>query len=349
MWTFPCSSTTCPTKKDTRCFSTEDASGSTSQAAAVIEGMESGARAFLIDEDTSATNFMVRDDLMQKIISRSKEPITPFIERARDLYEKAGISTIMVAGSSGAYFYIADTIIQMDCYVPIDITEKTKAYCAGYGAEPIRKAEGFQIPAPGRRLNAARGAAALGNGASRPRTEAEGCGLRADAATARMDALGGRTRWTDRTGAFGGGRGDGQNGRFGGGRSDSQDGHLGGGREGRRDDRIKVKVYGKDSLQVGKEPVDLRFVEQLIDSEQTNALAQILRYCVEHQLLERYDLSTVISMVQKELEKGGLPAHQRFLLRCHGTVYAQDPGNLCLLKPLPRLDPALRSCHIRCP
>ena len=107
-----------PNKKDTHCFSTEDASGSTSQAAAVIEGIEAGSRVFLIDEDTSATNFMVRDDLMQKIISRDQEPITPFIERARDLYEKSGISTVMVAGSSGAYFYIADTILQMDCYEP---------------------------------------------------------------------------------------------------------------------------------------------------------------------------------------------------------------------------------------
>ena len=80
---------------------------------------------------------MVRDDLMQKIISRSKEPITPFIERARDLYEKSDISTVMVAGSSGAYFYIADTILQMDCYEPYDITDKTKAFCASYGAEPI--------------------------------------------------------------------------------------------------------------------------------------------------------------------------------------------------------------------
>ena len=61
-----------PNKKDTRCFSTEDASGSTSQAAAVIEGIESGSRVFLIDEDTSATNFMVRDDLMQRVINRSR-------------------------------------------------------------------------------------------------------------------------------------------------------------------------------------------------------------------------------------------------------------------------------------
>ena len=80
----------------------------------------------MIDEDTSATNFMVRDDFMQQVISREKEPITPFLERARDLYEKAGISTILVAGSSGAFFYIADTILQMDCYRALDITESVK-------------------------------------------------------------------------------------------------------------------------------------------------------------------------------------------------------------------------------
>ena len=84
----------------THLFTTEDASGSTSQAAAVIEGIEAGSRVFLIDEDTSATNFMVRDDLMQKIISRSKEPITPFIERARDLYEKSDISTVCLLYTS---------------------------------------------------------------------------------------------------------------------------------------------------------------------------------------------------------------------------------------------------------
>ena len=74
----------------------------------------------MIDEDTSATNFMVRDDFMQQVISREKEPITPFLERAGDLYEKAGVSTILVAGSSGAFFYIADHIIQMDCYKPVE-------------------------------------------------------------------------------------------------------------------------------------------------------------------------------------------------------------------------------------
>lgn len=77
---------------------------------------------------------------------------------------------------------------------------------------------------------------------------------------------------------------------------------------GGRDERIKVKVYGKDSLQVGKSPVDLRFVEQLIDPEQTNTLAQILRYCVEHQLLERYTVADTVALVQKEVAKGGLSA-----------------------------------------
>ena len=121
-----------PNKKDTRCFSTEDASGSTSQAAGIVEGIEAGSRVFLLDEDTSATNFMVRDSFMQKVIAREKEPITPFLERARDLYEKAGISTILVAGSSGAFFHIADTVIQMDCYRPVDITEKVKNLCREY-------------------------------------------------------------------------------------------------------------------------------------------------------------------------------------------------------------------------
>ena len=66
---------------------------------------------------------------MQKVISREKEPITPFLERAEELYSQAGISTILVAGSSGAFFHIADTIIQMDSYRPVDITEKVKKLC----------------------------------------------------------------------------------------------------------------------------------------------------------------------------------------------------------------------------
>ena len=124
-----------PGGRGTTRFSTLDASGSTSQAAGISESIEAGARLILLDEDTSAANFMVRDALMQAVIAREKEPITPFLERARSLFEEAGISTILVAGSSGAFFHIADTIIQMDNYRPVDITEKAKAICAGYPLE----------------------------------------------------------------------------------------------------------------------------------------------------------------------------------------------------------------------
>ncbi len=119
-----------PDGRDTRSFSTLDASGSTSQAAAASEAIEAGAHTFLIDEDTSATNFMVRDELMQRVIHRDQEPITPYIERIRQLYDSLGISTVIVAGSSGAFFHAADTVIQMDRYVPYDITERAKAAAA---------------------------------------------------------------------------------------------------------------------------------------------------------------------------------------------------------------------------
>ena len=129
-----------PNKKDTKHFHTEDASGSTSQAANVIEAMESGSHLLLIDEDTSASNFMVRDALMESVVSRSCEPITPLIHRIRQLYEDWDISTILVAGSSGAFFEKADHIIQMDRYVPAEITrlakEKSRLYFQNMAAAP---------------------------------------------------------------------------------------------------------------------------------------------------------------------------------------------------------------------
>lgn len=121
-----------PNRKNTAAFYTEDASGSTSQAANVIEALESGSSFLLIDEDTCATNFMVRDELMQRVVHREQEPITPFIERARYLYEQKGISCIMVAGSSGAYFHIADRVIQMDHYIPREITKEAKDEAAKF-------------------------------------------------------------------------------------------------------------------------------------------------------------------------------------------------------------------------
>ena len=115
-----------PNSKDTTSFSTLDASGSTSQAANVVEAMEAGTKLLLLDEDTSAANFMIRDELMEQVVAEGKEPIVPFIRRVRALYCQKGISTILVAGSCGAFFHVADTIIQMDGYEPYEITAMAK-------------------------------------------------------------------------------------------------------------------------------------------------------------------------------------------------------------------------------
>ncbi|EHI97539.1 ABC transporter, ATPase [Clostridium sp. DL-VIII] len=120
-----------PNEKNTTEFCTENASGSTSQAANIIEGIESGSRVLLIDEDTSATNFMMRDELMQKLVSKEKEPITPFIEVVKPLYEQKGISTIMVVGSCGDFFDVADCVIQMDNYETKDVTKEAKELSSG--------------------------------------------------------------------------------------------------------------------------------------------------------------------------------------------------------------------------
>lgn len=120
-----------PNGKDTIKFNTENASGSTSQAANIIEAIESKSKVLLIDEDTSATNFMIRDDIMQQLVVKEKEPITPFIDVAKSLYKQLGISTILVAGSCGDFFDIADLVIQMDSYEPDEVTAKAKELSRG--------------------------------------------------------------------------------------------------------------------------------------------------------------------------------------------------------------------------
>lgn len=236
-----------PNKKDTTAFSTPDASGSTSQAAGVIEQIEAGSRLFLIDEDTSATNFMLRDDFMQQVISREKEPITPFLERARDLYEQEGISTILVAGSSGAFFYIADRILQMDCYRPVDITDHVKELCKEHTA-PRVQAPGYRIPDHRRILPSY-------DRSSRNR--------------------GGRDHRGRRPG------------------NDNRHEHM------------KVKTFGRDSFSLDKETVDLRYVEQLADSEQTNALAHLLRYGLEQVLDGRRTVRQTVQILSDTLDKKG--------------------------------------------
>ena len=233
-----------PNGKDTYAFDTEDASGSTSQAANVIESMEAGTQVFLIDEDTSATNFMVRDELMQQVIHRDMEPITPFIERVRDLYQEYGISTVLVAGSSGAYFQIADQIIQMDKYVPREITELAKKAASDYPALKFPEEKPEQ-PSFDRKVRKNPGI--------------------------------------------------------------------------RQKGRVKLKTMGCDAVMIGHETIDLRYVEQLVDSEQLNTLGQIVRFLEEEIFDGRKTLGQAIEQVENVLDKKGLAGV------CEGNTV---PGNL---------------------
>ena len=221
-----------PNGKDTAHFTTEDASGSTSQAANVVESMEAGARLLLMDEDTSATNFMLRDALMQRVIHRDMEPITPFLDRVRALYDQFGLSTILVAGSSGAYFHVADTIIQMDRYVPRDITQFAKGEAAAFPLEgqPPRVAEEPRYD-------------------RRPKPIPE----------------------------------------------------LGGG-------RVKRKTLGRDGVSLNRETIDLRYVEQLADGEQSAALGECVCYAARHLLDGRRTLRQVVEELDRLLEQQGLAA-----------------------------------------
>ena len=222
-----------PNGKDTVAFETEDASGSTSQAANVIESIEAGTSLLLIDEDTSATNFMVRDELMQRVIRRDMEPITPFIERVRELYESYGVSTVLVAGSSGAYFHVADTVIQMDRYVPRDITALAKAEAGNF---PIR----VDPPKPAAPLCFDR----------RPQPSP----------------------------SFSGG------------------------------DRTKIKTLPREGVMVNKEVIDLRYVEQLVDSEQLTALGYCVVYALRNLLDGRRDLRRVTDELEAAIDRGTLAA-----------------------------------------
>lgn len=237
-----------PNKKDTRCFSTLDASGSTSQAAGIVESMEAGSHLFLLDEDTSATNFMVRDAFMQQVIQREKEPITPFLERAEDLYKKAEISTILVAGSSGAFFHIADTIIQMDNYVPKDITASVKKLCSQYPLPAVSVTD-FQLPHSHRIM-------------SRPAESSKHL------------------------------------------RHNSRGNHSDSGAA--KPERLKTRISGTDGFSLGRQEIDLRYTEQLIDAEQTAALGLLLKYAVEHLADGRRTLPEIVQFLWKNLSLHGL-------------------------------------------
>ncbi len=251
-----------PGGRDTKSFYTEDASGSTSQAANTIEAIEAGAKVFLMDEDTSATNYMIRDELMQKVVTRDMEPIIPFIDRVVELYTDYGISTVLVAGSSGSYFHKADHIIQMKEYVPIEITKEAKSEAEKYRMQVFKSTA--DEPADG---------IAFSDGidkALRPSFERV---VRHDAAFA-------------------------------------------------RNDRIKLKVMGLDGISVNKEMVDLRYMEQLVDSEQLNAIAYMIKYLKLSVWNGRVTVSDAVEQLYKRIEDKGFAAFMK-----------QDmPGNIALVR-----------------
>lgn len=220
-----------PNKKDTVHFSTEDASGSTSQAAGLMEAMESGSSLLLIDEDTSATNFMIRDRLMQQVIHGEEEPITPFIERVNSLYEDFGISTILVAGSSGSYFHVADCVVQMKEYVPFDITEQAKKAAREFAVFEMEKTKfpdynNKRVPKPDTAL--------------------------------------------------------------------------------KKEERLKIKSFGRDEISLAKNTVELRYIEQLKDDEQTLALGWILKYLQLDVLDGRKTLTEAADALEGLLAQKGL-------------------------------------------
>lgn len=214
-----------PNGKDTKRFNTENASGSTSQAANIVEGIEAGANTFLIDEDTSATNFMIRDSIMQQLVAKEKEPITPYIDVAKSLYNKLGISTILVAGSCGDFFDIADLVIQMDNYEPFEVTEKAKSLSRG----KVNHNKDINIDLDFQRV--------------------------------------------------------------------LQKGTIESGPKG-----VKIKSLGIDGISINKENIDLRAVEQIVDSEQLNTIGSFMKYIEVNLMNKDLTLKEAIDKAYEVLE-----------------------------------------------
>ena len=214
-----------PSGSDTRFFSTTNASGSTSQAANLVEAIEAGAKTLLIDEDTSATNFMIRDDRMRALIPAEREPITPFVSRVRPLLTERGVSTVLVAGGSSAFFEVADLVIALDAYVPADVTARARELVGVEdGAEPsVEASDGVFAAAPARVPTA---------GALRPSSKTK-----------------------------------------------------------------SAKAKGLDTVQFGRSFIDLAALSQLIDGQQTGAIAEALEY-----LAEIFDGKTSITEALAEID-----------------------------------------------
>jgi len=236
-----------PGGQSTESFSTSNASGSTSQAANIVEALEAGSSLLLLDEDTSATNFMIRDGRMQMLVAKEFEPITPFVDRIRELLTSFSVSTILVLGGSGDYFDVADRVIMMQNYEALDVTKKAKEIADRY--KNLRRQE-----------------------QKKPLKEITQRILLKDSFK------------------------------------------LG--------PRDKIKAKGLTTIIVGRQSIELDFIEQLIHPSQTNAIAEIIRYMDRHYVDDKKTLSQVTDQVLNDISSQGLDVISSF----HG----QHPGNLAL-------------------
>ncbi|WP_346844377.1 P-loop domain-containing protein [uncultured Rothia sp.] len=223
---------------DTRNFSTTNASGSTSQAVNLAEALEVGAKTLLIDEDTSATNFMIRDERMKALISA--EPITPFVDRVKALWEQLGVSTVLVMGGSGAFLEQANTVILMENFLPSDVTEKAHQIAAEFAEKTAKSAS---PPAN--------------------RSHAELAGLGSERFIRSSSLL-------------------------------------------PDDARKPPRARGLEQIQIGKEDLDLRYLSQLVDPSQTQAIALCLGKVADFTQREGSNLAQAVHAVVAQIEAEGL-------------------------------------------
>ncbi len=215
---------------DTTDFSTENASGSTSQAANIMEALEGKTSLLLMDEDTCATNFMIRDGRMQQLVTKECEPITPFIDRIRELYQREQVSTMLVLGGSGDYFEVADKVLMLREYEVYDVTKRAKEI-----ASTLKNYRKTENTIPFKKI-------------------------KKRVLTPNSLSL---------------------------------------------SPRDKIKAKGLNTILIGKNTIDLSFVEQLVDPSQTNAIAFILQYLKSH-LKTSSSLSETIDSILKLIKTKGL-------------------------------------------
>ena len=238
-----------PQGRSTTAFESDDASGSTSQAASLVEALEAGTSGLLLDEDTSATNFMVRDARMQALIRKQHEPITPFVERVRELHEALAVSTVLVMGGCGDYFDVADTVIALRDFLPLDVTDDAKAIAAN-ASSPRQKEAQNPISEIAQRIPTRRS----------------------------IDASRGRKL-------------------------------------------VSIRARSLDLIEFGREEIDLRGVEQLVDTSQTRAIASAIYFAAENLIDGDRTLRSVLDELDELFDSRGLDELDPFYSAGH------HPGN----------------------